>query len=872
MFKEFRVKNKQNGVTHTDMTGGKFIVKPNQQNKFHQEMAKQIIKSTPLHITETHNGIAAGPILVDIDLDFKLGTDMTKRAITNRKILEKMYTILIRQMQKDFQNAASLKYHCYILVKPTPYQDHGKKRIRDGVHMIFPEISTTPEYQEHLRQETLKKIEIALKSVGHINTIDDVYDKVVAKSQFLMYGNHKPKQKPYELKLILNYDRKTKKINNLFPVFRKKYATPQKQVLQLLDKLSIRNKKENVVLKETLKEVPQEVPKETPKDAPKILPATDNLNVENFEIQEVRGLLALLSIHRAESYHEWIKLGWCLHNINADELLPLWIEFSKRSPKFQKGECEKIWRAARDEGYNILSLRKWAEEDSPTKYKKFYQDNINYVITQSTSGTHNDVANLMYQLYKEKYVCTVNSKGAPVWYEFKNQRWYLNRKGLGIRKKISTDIVKIYYSKIEQLREQANKMDASEPDKKKALEKTYMGLYRLCRSLKDSMFKSRVLKECVEYFQDDNFLQKLDANPQLLAFENGVFDFDQMEFREGRPQDYISMTTGFDYDPNAKSKELVKFLKSVMPIREVRDYLFTIFSLTLCGCTYEQMFPILSGVGSNGKSSLLDLLSEVLGDYFTVMPVTAVSTNRSASNACTPELANLKGKRCVVMNEPNKGVDMNLGKMKEWTGGDKIQARALYSDPIEFKLTCIFFLVCNNLPEVNSMDQGTWRRLRNINFPSRFVSNPNPANKYEYKIDTKLPKQFAAWAPAFTNILIDYHRRYLKHGLKTPDRVVEFTKEYQVESDYMQAFVNEYICAAKKSDFLSFKEVNVEFLAWHRENYPAKKSPPSKELKQFLKTNVFRQDVVTRRRRQGWFGYRLVNLDSDSDAGGDDLE
>jgi len=860
MFKSFRIKN--GTATHTDMTGGSFNVPSDKTNKFHTELARYIVAKKPLHIVETHNGIEFAPVTIDIDLDFDIKSNLKKTKLDTEK-LKQIYVLLVRKMFKHLDSPETVKFHGYVLVKPEPYVDIEKDRIRDGVHIIFPNISTNCKYQDFLRKETIAELEKILDGIGHINSIEEVYDPIIIRSQFVMYGNHKKDQTPYLLKHIFCYNPKTKKVLDYLDQFNTKYPDITERTIHLLNTLSLRNKNDT----------PSKLKNNEIEEKKSITVKVSNepiLNVGNFEVQEAVGLVGLLKPTRADNYDDWIKIGWCLHNINeCVELLNAWVDFSKKSKKFKVGECEKIWAKSSDEGYNIWSLRKWAEEDSPEKYEKFFKDNTNNIISKSISGTHNDVANLLYQLYKDVYICSINDKGAPIWFKFRRHRWAFCKKGLDLRKKISTDLVDIYDSKIQKLKEQANKSDI-EPEHKKDLEKNYNHLYKICRDLKDSNFKGRVMKECAEFFQNDRFVEKLDANTNLLGFENGVYDAIEMKFRDGLPSDYISMSTGYDYNPLAKSEGLVNFIKSVMPVKEVRDYLLTLFSLTLFGCNFEQIFPILSGVGSNGKSSLIDLLRRVLGDYFAVLSVSALTSNRPESNACTPELARLKGKRCVVMNEPKKGVGMNLGKMKEWTGRDIIQARALYSDPIEFMLTCIFFLICNDLPEVNSMDQGTWRRLRNIHFPSRFIEKPNPNHENEYPINTKLSENFDEWAPAFTNILLNYYQNYKKNGLKTPDQVTALTEQYKLESDFMQEFANECLCKGKEADFVTFKDINVSFLSWFKENYPGKQSLASKELKTFLKQHYFRSESVSHKRRIGWFGYKLVNVE-ENDAP-DDLD
>ena len=95
-------------------------------------------------------------------------------------------------------------------------------------------------------------------------------------------------------------------------------------------------------------------------------------------------------------------------------------------------------------------------------------------------------------------------------------------------------------------------------------------------------------------------------------------------------------------------------------------------------------FIVHHNCGGNGKSKLIELFELAFGDYCGKMPVTLITQKRAASNACTPELIKNKGKRLVTLQEPDEDEKIHVGAMKELTGGDKIQARGLHKDPIEF--------------------------------------------------------------------------------------------------------------------------------------------------------------------------------------------
>ena len=129
----------------------------------------------------------------------------------------------------------------------------------------------------------------------------------------------------------------------------------------------------------------------------------------------------------------------------------------------------------------------------------------------------------------------------------------------------------------------------------------------------------------------------------------------------------------------------------------------------------------------------MELLEDAIGDYGCKLPISLLTAKRAASNAATPELANTKGRRIASLQEPDSDTKLNVGLMKELTGGDKIQARALYREPFEFKPQFKLVLLCNDLPTVPPDDDGTWRRVKKVDFKARFVDE-NPS---EIKADNE---------------------------------------------------------------------------------------------------------------------------------------
>jgi phage/plasmid-associated DNA primase len=130
-------------------------------------------------------------------------------------------------------------------------------------------------------------------------------------------------------------------------------------------------------------------------------------------------------------------------------------------------------------------------------------------------------------------------------------------------------------------------------------------IMKIICELKTTAKKNNILKECAEMFYYEKFEDQLDSNVNLIGFKNGVYDLELLEFREGRPDDYISFSTNInhqDYDPENKvNEEVMEFVRKVMPKPHLLEYLMKCFASFLSGKNKEEKFHIWTGSGSNGE-------------------------------------------------------------------------------------------------------------------------------------------------------------------------------------------------------------------------------------------------------------------------------
>jgi putative DNA primase/helicase len=208
---------------------------------------------------------------------------------------------------------------------------------------------------------------------------------------------------------------------------------------------------------------------------------------------------------------------------------------------------------------------------------------------------------------------------------------------------------------------------------------------------------------------------------------------------------------------------------------------------------------------------------------------------RAASNACTPEIVQSKGKRFGYFEEPSENERINAGLLKEFTGGDKIKARGLHKEPIEFKPQFKLALLCNEMPEAPPNDTGYWRRIEVIEFKSRFCENPKENN--EFAIDKYLSEKMKNWKELFIALLLDvYYEKYKKNGIKVPIEVIKFTLEYQKQCDLYADFINENIEDTKDiNDSIEINQLYDEFKIWYEDTFSNNKYPSKIEFKKYLK-------------------------------------
>ena len=486
-----------------------------------------------------------------------------------------------------------------------------------------------------------------------------------------------------------------------------------------------------------------------------------------------------------------------------------------------------------------MSTRYWKSEVNVTP-------EIKRVLEDSLSLSHYKIAKVAYTIYKDRF--RIDDIKNPDWYEFDGIKW---RKTHIMNILISEELHK-YYKAIKISDTSLNNSDLQDFLLNKDKLETNMRnelVDNLINKLENVNFKRNVLTEMYYLFKshEPDFISKLDANPHLIGFKNGVYDLNENEFRKGYQNDYLTFSTGYDYteyDPDCQEvKDIYSFLSQIIPNKKVMEYMLKILGRSLLGIPDEHFF-ILTGSGANGKSTLINFLEDTLGDYTTAVDVSLLTNKRAMSASASPDVIRLKGKRLVSTAEPEYGDTLKTGILKAFSGGDTIIARELYKAPISFKLQASMVMCCNDLPNLSSIDGGTTRRIRVIEFKSRFCDNPKKPN--EFLINPNVKPKLKYWRPFFMSILIHWYKRYNEEIKETgkieePSEVKIATDKYKNENDKFNDFFEE--CVEEGSSVISIKTIYNQFSLWWSSNNPHNsKIPDIKELTRAMKLKYDEED------------------------------
>jgi P4 family phage/plasmid primase-like protien len=878
--------NTRIGDKDLNIYGGSYTIPSTEWINFMKKYYNHIfVQGKQEYLTEKQL-IEDGPILVDID--FKYTTEIKEKQHSEDHIID-MVMLYADKITELVSVKNNIMIDVFVLEKNNV--NILQEKTKDGIHIIFG-IKMHKSLQVLLRNKVIQEIKAMWDDLPITNSWEEVFDEGVTKGfvNWQMYGSRKPGHLAYMIKYHyeISYNNDTwDLIKNPIEKFNtEKYI--EKLSARYTDHPEFDIKDE---VKDDFEKTKESLSKNTSSNAStksrqkskftissvssdnstidsekKLNTALEllfeDVGINNYCIKETHQYTMTLpeTYYGPGSYTKWIRVGWALAATDQ-KLFLTWVKFSSQENcrdtlkgtdgKFDwknVPELFNIWNGFQLNNPDSLSYRSiiyWSKRDALEKYNIIRKSTIDFYIQQTVqTPTEFDIASVLFNLYKDSFVCASITNN--IWYEYNNKhRWVINDSGNSLRKKISTEMHQIYVEQTQDILLQINALNDPSSEAADILRKKSKTLSEISIYLKRTTWKNNVMKEAKELFFVNNFIENLDQNLYLLNFNNYVIDFKNKTYRKGQPDDFLSKSTNIDYTPLKDIKdtktidEINLFMEQLFPIKELRDYMWEHAASCLIGTTINQTFHIYIGNGRNGKTKFVDLLGIGLGEYKAIVPLSLITQKRTSIGATSSEVAQLNAVRYAVMQEPSKGDKINEGIMKEITGGDPIQARALFKDTITFKPQFNLAVCTNTEFKDLASDDGTWRRIRQIDFMAKFLENPYedpmfPKSDflYQFAVDKQLDMKFSTWAPVFMSMLVE--KVFVLQGVVHDCSIVmNSSNDYRERQDYFSGFAKDMIRYSPSSK-IKKSEVFESFKLWYSSNYGNRGMPSGKEIYEFM--------------------------------------
>ena len=882
--------------------GGSYAIPEIDLPEFFYHYHKSVFLDKKMEYLTEKQSSHGGCILVDIDLRYEY--TVVERIHTKEHIVD-LILLYLDELKNILQFTEDTPFPIYIFEKPQVNRLEDKSLTKDGIHMIIG-LQLEHILQGVLRDNIVKKINDIWTDIPIINTWDNVFDEGITKgsTNWQMFGSRKPGCLAYELtqyyqicfdhrdkefsiqeqstQLILSADNLPSKLFHLSAQYNNhpklEYTVSAQRIIDNRKTAKKTNIHTNSKIQLLTNEVipTDHIQLEDIVDQTTLSKATEQmlqkLSVDEYHVKEAHAYTQILPKRFYEPGSHANNTQVALALKHTDERLFLsWVMLRSKADDFDYSTIPALYNRwakhliPKPDGVTVRSIMYWAKEASKEEYDLVKKNTCNHYIEQTIVTPNDfDFATVLFHMYKDKYVCSnITNK---TWYIFKNHRWELDR-GLTLRMMISTEMFELYNAILQKIITETMELEPSDPrhvaNKKKIGKLTDVALM-----LKKTAEKNNIMREAQEIFYDANFSRNIDTNRMLICFKNGVVDLENKVFRNGLPTDYITKCTNIDYEEydvnnttqQTIANEIKLFMEQLFPVSELRDYMWKHLASVLIGENKNQTFNIYHGRGSNGKSMLTDLMFMTLGEYAGSVPVTLITEKRPSIGGTSPEIMQLKGIRYAVMAEPKKGDRINEGIMKQLTGDSTISARALYCDTETFTIQFHLVVCTNTLFEMNSHDDGTWRRIRICDFESKFTEPDEYFNKktypFQFPKNKHLKDKMKHWVSIFAGMLVNI--TYENQGnVPNCKAIADRTNKYRRESDYISCFVSEKIKMIdpdNNSIVLRVQEIALEFKSWYSLAAPNEKAPKQTEIKEFI-TNKYGEPS---KELGGWVGLKII--------------
>ena len=398
-----------------------------------------------------------------------------------------------------------------------------------------------------------------------------------------------------------------------------------------------------------------------------------------------------------------------------------------------------------------------------------------------------------------------------------------------------------------------------------------------------SSFCNQFKKNITEFITDNEFEKKLDNNPYMIAFKNGIYDIKTKKFNKTiQPSYYLTKTLDFDYDENINQDDLIfiqkEFLKIMNCNQEHYDYFMSLLGYSFCNdpCKYQEFYFCIGQLAGNGKSAIFESLKDCFKCYVGNIDSQLLDTDYSKKHKLIPSLQKY---RLVYLNEMKEGKKIDSQIVKLLADGCEMDTEEMFAYTKDIKIKSKCFLLSNFMPDFDGLDEGSYRRYKHIQFDSSF----RPEFKYDdyenkrFISDSYFKQKLYDKRSALLFIILDYAYKVYHNGL--PKIPATFNDEKEIVKDTNME-IKEYLknnieITWNKEDKISKQEI----IDKYKNDYPKnKKGLDQKTLMDNMRKlgyhKNYDKNAMKNNNRGCYRGYKLItysnyndpdNLDSDSD-------
>jgi putative DNA primase/helicase len=485
------------------------------------------------------------------------------------------------------------------------------------------------------------------------------------------------------------------------------------------------------------------------------------------EAERIRSALAYIP---AEERDVWFTVGAALHWLGwGEEGYGLWQEWSRSCPKkFDEAVQEGTWKSF-DRPYQghrltVATIYQLAQNEG-------WQGPSTALVPSSARASHDQ----REEFFKETDLGNArrlvkrhgqNLKYVPAW-----KKWFIWRDDHWLADEYGS-IDELAKETIESIHADA----LQDPDHKRQRELhrhalKSAGADRLQALVRVARSEQSIIAQPTQF----------DRDPWLLGVRDGVIELKTQSFRGARREDFTIKRAGVHFDGTAECPRWREFLYAIMGgDQELIEYLQRVVGYLLTGDAREEVFWVLYGTGANGKSTFLETVAAMLGEYALASDASLLLSKKEQGGP-SPEVARLCGARFVSINETPENDVLNEARVKAVTSNATITARHLNQEFFDFIPTHKTFMATNHKPIVKGTDHGTWRRIHLIPFTLR-IDNP----QRDFRERFLMPE-----LPGILNWALEGVRHYLRQGLAPPKSVLAATEDYRQDMDVIGRWIDE---------------------------------------------------------------------------------